>query len=85
MGRDVPLLRTRNWGTSAEAGVSRSKVGVVFSMNFASGDAESFVLYSLFIRRVYVLKEALKDRGTINAEEGVEKKKPSYTVGGNAI
>ena len=54
-------------------------------MNFASGDAESFVLYSLFIRRVSVLKEALKDRGTINAEEGVEKKKPSYTVGGNAI
>lgn len=46
MGRDVTLLRTRSWGTSAEAGVSRSKVGVVFFMNFASGDAESFELYS---------------------------------------
>ena len=42
------------------------------------------VLPSLFITRVSVLKEALKDRGTINAAEGAEKKKSSYTVGGNA-
>ena len=42
------------------------------------------VLSGLCIIRVSILKEALKDRGTINAEEGVEKKKLSYTVGGNA-
>lgn len=38
----------------AEAGVSRSKLGVGFSMNFASGNEKDFVFHisSLFITEI---------------------------------
>lgn len=54
------------WGTLAEAGVSTSKLGVVSSKNFASGNAEVFVFYRP-IQLIYnksFCPQALKDRGS---------------------